>query len=115
MENEIKDKTGMAAEAAVAMTYGMSDELRNSDLLTKINDLSIKDKECLIRYISEEIADDMDDDNLFWNVYHTDLPPYTLEELHERIKESEAQYQRGEYYTAEESDAMLRKEFLWLQ
>ena len=90
----------------------ISNETTNKKSSTRFH---IKDKECLIRYISEEIADDMDDDNLFWNVYHTDLPPYTLEELHERIKESEAQYQRGEYYTAEESDAMLRKEFLWLQ
>ena len=100
----------------VAMTYGMSEKLVNSGLLTQISSLSTADKKCLIGYITQEVACDDDiDDDAAWNTFDSDLPPYTLEELYARIDESHQQYLRGEYVTAEESDAMLRREFLWLQ
>ena len=110
----MKEK-GTYASEPVAMTYGMSDELRNSDLLHRISGLSTKDKQCLIRYISEESAEETDNDDALWDSFNDDQPPYTLEELYARIEESEAQYQRGEFYTAEESDAILKKKYLWLQ
>ena len=94
-------------------TYGMSENLVNSGLLTQISSLSTADKKCLISYITQEVASD--DDDAAWDTYDSDLPPYTLEELNARIDESHQQYLRGEYVTAEESDAMLKKEFSWLQ
>ncbi len=96
------------------MTYGMSENLVNSGLLTQISGLSTADKKCLINYITQEVAIDEDDDDV-WDTYDSGLPPYTLEELHARINESHQQYLRGECVTAEESDAMLKKEFSWLQ
>ena len=98
------------------MTYGMSENLVNSGLLTQISGLSTADKKCLISYITQEVASDEDvDDDALWDTYDSGLPPYTLEELNARIDESHQQYLRGEYVTAEESDAMLKREFLWLQ
>lgn len=46
---------------------------------------------------------------------NNDLPPYSLDEIYARIAESHQQYLRGEYITAEESDRMLKQEFLWLE
>lgn len=97
------------------MTYGMSESLVNSGLLAQISGLSTADKKCLIGYITQEMAYDDVDDDAAWDTYDSGLPPYTLEELNARIDESHQQYLRGEYVTAEESDAMLRREFLWLQ
>jgi len=99
----------------VAMTYGMSDELKNSDLLSRISDLSVSDKQCLIRYISEEVeVEGLEEDE--WDRQDTsDLEPYTLDELYARIQESEEQYRRGEYYTAEQSNALLKEKYLWLK
>lgn len=100
----------------MSMTYGMSEKLVNSGLLTQISGLSIADKKCLISYITQEVVSDEDaDDDAAWDTFDSDLPPYTLEELHTRIDESHQQYLRGEYVTAEESDAMLKREFQWLQ
>ena len=103
------------AAESFAMTYGMSDELRQSDLLSRISGLSISDKQCLIRYISEEVeTDQIEEDE--WDQQDTaGLQPYTLDELYARIQESEEQYQRGEYYTAEQSNALLKEKYLWLQ
>lgn len=111
----MKDKKTYAKEP-VAMTYGMSDYLLNSGLLTQISDLSTRDKQCLMGYIAQEVAEDeSEEDDVDWSLIDKDLPPYTLDELYVRIEESHKAYLRGEYITAEESDAMLRKEFLWLQ
>lgn len=104
----------MAAEPA-AMTYGMSDELRNSDLLNRISRLSLNDKQCLIRYISEEVEVEAMESDEWDSQDSSDLTPYSLDELYERIEESEAQYQRGEYYTAAESNKLLKEKYLWLQ
>ena len=60
------------------MTYGMSDELRNSDLLSRISVLSLNDKQCLIRYIAEEVDQEEEDP---WETQDTsDLEPYTLDD-----------------------------------
>ena len=101
--------------AAPFATYGMSDELRNSDLLSRISVLSLNDKQCLIRYISEEVeADQMEEGP--WETQDTsDLEPYTLEELRARLRESHEQYLRGEYLTEEEAREEMRKEFPWLR
>ena len=109
-----EEGNGKVCEPMV-MTYGMSESLVNSGLLAQISDLSTQDKQCLIRYISEEVElESLEEDE--WDRQDTsNLEPYTLEELYARIEESHQQYLRGEYVTAEESDAMLKKEFLWLQ
>ncbi len=98
--------------AASFATYGMSDELLASDLLSRISVLSLNDKQCLIRYISEEVDQTEEDP---WETQDTsDLEPYTLEELRARLRESHAAYLRGEVLTAEEAREELRKEFAWL-
>lgn len=99
----------------VAMTYGMSDSLVNSGLLTQIRDLSIQDKRCLIGYITQAVACEEADDEDEWDSYNNDLPPYTLEELYARIDESHQQYLRGEIITEEEVREELKREFPWLR
>ena len=99
----------------VAMTYGMSDSLVNSGLLTQIRDLSIQDKRCLIGYITQAVACEEADDEEEWDSYNNDLPPYTLEELYARIDESHQQYLRGEIFTEEEVREELKREFPWLR
>ncbi len=98
----------------MAMTYGMSENLVNSGLLTQISSLSTSDKRCLIGYITQEVANDEDDDDV-WDSYNSNLPPYTLEELYARIDESHQQYLRGEIYTEEEVREELKREFPWLR
>lgn len=96
-------------------TYGMSESLVNSGLLTQISGLSTEDKKCLISYIAQEVTCDEDvDDDAVWDTYDNGLPPYTLEELYARIDESHQQYLRGEIYTEEEVREELKKEFPWL-
>lgn len=114
MEKKLERSIGIAAEPAI-MTYGMSEELRNSDLLQRISRLSLNDKQCLIRYISEDVqVEAMEDDE--WDTQDaSNLTPYTPEELYARIEESEKEYQRGEYYTTDESNRLLKEKFLWLQ
>lgn len=41
--------------------------------------------------------------------------PYTLEEIHSRIAESEAQIAAGEVLTIEEANAEVRKQLPWLK
>jgi len=106
--------TGKATEPT-AMTYGMSDELRNSDLLSRISSLSLSDKQCLIRYISEEVEVNSLEEDEWDRQDTTGLQPYTMDELYARLQESHEQYLRGEYYTAEQSNAMLKEKYLWLQ
>ena len=98
----------------VAMTYGMSDELLNSDLLQRIDQLSTRDKQCLVRYISEEVeVESLYEDE--WDRQDTsDLEPYTLDELYARIEASEEDIRNGRIFTEQEVRAELRKEFLWL-
>jgi hypothetical protein len=111
----MSEKNNNKVSEPTAMTYGMSDYLVNSGILSRISELSINDKRCLIGYISEEVEiESLEEDE--WDRQDTsDLEPYTLEELYARIEESEAQFERGEYITAEESDAKLKEEFSWLQ
>ncbi|MBR6032600.1 MAG: hypothetical protein IKP36_11695 [Bacteroidaceae bacterium] len=112
MDKYNNDKVG----ESLAMTYGMSDNLVNSGLLTQISSLSTADKKCLIGYITQEVASDEDiDDDALWDTYDSGLPPYTLEELYARIDESHQQYLRGEVYTEEEVREELNKEFPWLR
>ena len=99
----------------VAMTYGMSDNLVGSGLLTQISALSTEDKRCLLGYIAQEVSSEEDDDDVDWDKMDSDLPPYTLEELYARIDESHQQYLRGEYMTEAEVREELKKEFLWLE
>jgi hypothetical protein len=107
---------GTNAEEPMAMTYGMSDYLVNSGLLTQISSLSTKDKQCLLGYIAQEVADsEAEEDDVDWDLMDKDLPPYTLDELHARIEESHASYLRGDYVTAEESNTLLKEKYLWLQ
>jgi hypothetical protein len=111
MDKYNNDKVG----ESFAMTYGMSDNLVNSGLLTQIRDLSTADKRCLIGYITQELAYEETDDDVDWRAIDSNLPPYTLDELYARIEESHAAYLRGEVLTAAEAREQLRKEFLWLR
>ena len=106
---------GNMVSEPLAMTYGMSDELRNSDLLSRISSLSLSDKQCLIRYISEEVeVEGLEEDE--WDRQDTTgLEPYTLDELYARIEESHAAYLRGDVLTENEAREELKKEFLWLR
>ena len=99
----------------MAMTYGMSDTLVNSGLLTQIRDLSTQDKRCLIGYITQAVACEEADEAEDWDIIDSDLPLYTHDELYARIDESHQQYLRGETYAEEEVRAELKKEFAWLQ
>ena len=110
---EKKENSNMVSEP-MAMTYGMSDNLVNSGLLTQIRDLSTADKRCLIGYITQELAYEETDDDVDWRAIDSNLPPYTLDELYARIDESHQQYLRGEYITAEESDAKLKEDYILL-
>ena len=96
--------------------FGMSENLVNSGLLTQIHDLSTEDKKRLISFITQEVvyAEDVEDD-VDWDAFDSDLPPYTLDELHARIEKSHQQYLRGEVSTEKEVREELKKEFLWLQ
>ena len=114
MEHNNIYNANKAAEA-MPMTYGMSDELLKSDLLQRIDNLSTADKRCIISYISEEVeVESLEEDE--WDQEDTsDLQPYTLDELYARIQESEDEISRGEYYTAEQSNALLKEKYPWLQ
>ena len=91
---EPKESVDMVCEPS-AITYGMSNGLVNSGT-----------EEMEVEQLEEDEWDLQDTGN---------LEPYTLEELYARIDESHQQYLRGEYVTSEESDAMLKEEFPWLQ
>lgn len=99
----------------LAMTYGMSDQLLSSDLLSRISRLSLSDKQCLIRYISEEVEVDQIEEDEWDHQGTSDLKPYTLDELYARIQESEEDIKKGRVLTAKEAREELRKEFLWLR
>lgn len=107
--------TDTKAAEPLAMTYGMSDELRNSDLLDRISNLSLSDKQCLIRYITEEVEVDQLEEDEWDRQDTTGLEPYTLDELYARIQQSEEDIKNGDVYTAEESRELLRKKYSWLQ
>lgn len=100
----------------IAMTYGMSDYLVNSGLLSQISSLSTSDKQYLMGYIAQEVAEEeTEKDDVDWDLIDKDLPPYTLEELYADLEESHQQYLRGEYMTEAEVREELKKEFSWLQ
>ena len=110
----MEEKNDKVREPA-AMTYGMSDYLVNSGLLSQISNLSTKDKQYLMGYIAQEVAEETEEDDVDWNLIDKDLPPYTLDELYARIEESHQQYLKGEYMTEAEGREELKKEFSWLQ
>ena len=112
----MNEKNNNKVSEPTAMTYGMSDYLVNSGLLSQISSLSTSDKQYLMGYIAQEVAEEEEaEDDVDWDLIDKDLPPYSLEELYARLEESHQQYLRGEYVTAEESDRMLKEEFPWLQ
>ena len=94
-----------------AVTYGMSDNLRNSRLLNEVSSLSRKDKECLIKYIFETEQTGLKS----FDVINDDQQPYTLEELNARIDEVEAEIERGERKSFQEMMEGFKKELLWLK
>lgn len=101
----------VVSEPVSSLTYGMSETLLSSGLLSKVRCLSHKDKMCLIRYIYRtDDAEAKTFDNL-----HDDLPPYTMEELTARIDEAEEGIDRGEGKSFEEMMNGFRKELLWLK
>ena len=104
------EKDLMAKEPA-ALTYGMSTELRESDLLLKIRDLSRDDKKCLIRYLHQ--IDDQVDKEMEFLDYNSE--PYTMEELNARIDEAEEGIEKGEGKSFEEMMNGFRRELLWLK
>ena len=99
----------------IAMTYGMSESLINSGLLSKVSGWNIQDKRCLLRYLSEEVETERIEEDEWDLLEPNDLEPYTFDELHARINESHQQYLRGEFQTEAEVREELKKEFQWLQ
>lgn len=101
----------IASEPAAALTYGMSEELRNSGLLNKVQNLSHEDKTCLIRYIYRT---DEPDATTFEELEDSQCP-YTMEELDARIDEAEEEIDRGEGKSFEEMMAGFKEKLLWLK
>jgi len=100
----------IANEPAAALTYGMSEELRNSELLTQVRNLSPADKACLIRYIYR--TDELDTSS--FDELEDDKNLYTMEELTARIDEAEEEIDRGDGKSFEEMMAGFKKQLLWL-
>ena len=103
----MEEKNDKVREPA-AMTYGMSDYLVNSGLLSKISNLSTKDKQYLMGYIAQEVAEETEEDDVDWNLIDKDLPPYTLDELYARIEASEEDIRNGRVQT----EAEVREELI---
>lgn len=101
-----------SVEEPAALTYGMSAELRDSGLLNMINNLSSKDKTCLIRYIHD--MEDADQ-KLFEDISDDTQPPYTMEELNARIDEAEVEIENGGGKSFKEMMDGFKQELLWLK
>ena len=109
--NKNVNMSDFASEPEAALTYGMSDELRNSGLLSQVRNLSHEDKACLIRYI---YITDKPETTSFEEL-EDDQCPYTMEELNARIDEAEEEIDRGEGKSFEEMMAGFREKLLWLK
>ena len=108
-------RNGCVEEPSPALTYGMSEELRNSDLLWRIRDLNLEDKTCLIRYIQHDINEEQEREDDFWGSIPAGIiGPKTQEEAIERAKAATERYQRGEILSAEEVRTQLKERFEWL-
>lgn len=101
----------LANELAAALTYGMSDELKNSELLNQVRSLSQEDKKCLIRYIyrTEEL------NAMAFEELEDEQYPYTMEELNARIDEAEEEISRGEGKSFDEMMDGFKEKLLWLK
>lgn len=64
--NNIENESNLVAEPA-ARTYGMSEALTGSDLLSRIRGLSLQDKRCLLRYIEDDVLEA--DDDALWDSF----------------------------------------------
>lgn len=109
MPNDKHDQ--MASEPAIAMTYGMSAELRNSGLLKIIDTLSKNDRDCLVRYICNMGSGDAQ----YYDQLQTEESPYSIQELQTRIDEAEQGIERGEGKSFEEIMDGFREKLLWLK
>ena len=105
------DFSTKACEPAAALTYGMSQTLRNSGLLGIVGDLSQEDKACLIRYVRQTENHGQD----AWEGLDDNLPPYTLEELNARIDEAEEEIDHGGGKSFEEMMDGFKQRLLWLK
>ena len=108
---EKKTPSHSAAEPTAASTYGMSQELRNSDLLWRIRNLDINDKVCLLEYIQNEMEESICEDDC----------PYSKEELDTRYTEIAEDIADGSYLskkekflTSTEANVQLHNELPWL-
>ena len=106
-DNKHKD---MASEP-IAMTYGMSADLRNSRLLNEVRNLSREDKHCLVRYLYDTNEDGLNN----FEELNDNQQPYTMEELNARIDEAEEEIERGEGKSFDEMMAGFREKLLWLK
>ena len=111
----MNEKNNTKVSEPMAMTYGMSDYLVNSGLLSQISSLSTSDKQYLMGYISQKVAEEEDAEDEWECEDTSDLTPYTLEELYARREESEKDIREGRVYTEAEVREELIKEFPWLQ
>jgi hypothetical protein len=105
-----KPHNDLVSEPAAA-TYGMSEDLRNSKLLSEVGRLSRKDKECLVKYIFETGDTGLES----FDVFNDDQQPYTLEELNARIDEVEEEIECGEGKSFQEMMEGFKKDLLWLK
>ena len=105
-----KSHDDLVSEPAT-VTYGMSEDLRNSKILSEVDRLSRKDKECLVKYIFETEETGLE----AFDVFNDDLQPYTIEELNARVDEVEEEIERGEGKSFQEMMEGFKKELLWLK
>lgn len=101
-------------------TYGMSKELRDSDVLAKVRNLSHDDKVCLIRYIQEvdALAQGGETSNGPLGFYAENT-----EELNKRISEIEISMddletngeREGEWFSSAELWEKLEERHPWLR
>ena len=101
----------IVSEPDAALTYGMSDTLRNSNILNMVRNLSREDKSCLIRYIYE--TDDIDE--TVFEELKDESQPYTMAELEARIDEAEEEIDHGEGKSFEEMMTRFKEQLLWLK
>ena len=84
-------------------------EYNRAKALAKERDLSIEE---LIVVLLGQLSSD---DDYLWNRKDSDVLPYTLNELMDRIDQGEEQFERGEYKSHEQLMSELKDEFSWLK
>ena len=71
---------------------------------------------CVIQEVQFSLPDDDDEDEYIRSLNAPcDLPTYTVEELHERVRQSEEDFKNGRVHTREEVHQRMLTKFPWLR